>query len=770
MPSNLTGKIVSHYSVLELLGSGGMGVVYRALDRNLGRHVALKFISHNFEDDPIALRQFEREARTASQLNHPNICTVYAVQKWRGGPFIAMELLTGETIRQRLAAGPFDAPTVVDIGLQLASALGTAHEHGIVHRDVKPANVFMTPGGQVKLLDFGLAKELTLLGTDPGSSTGFTAAGRVIGTVNYMAPERLRGVAVDHRSDLFALGALFYEMITGRKAFEDDENVVAVIEAILQKSPRPLDGPGGPWPRGLLQIIETLLHKDPDDRYQSAAALGSALSALRGDLAGGRAVMSAPSAAAWRARASIAVLPFRNLSAEPDFEYFAEGLSEELIIALAKIDRVRVAAKASAFTFKARPDDVREIGDRLNVETVLSGTIQRSRSRIRVSCRLTSVADGSPIWSDRFDRETADVFALQDDIAGAIVDALRVTWVDRQASAHRHTENRESYHHYLRGRFYWGKRYEGGLKTAMEEFQSAIKGDPEYALAYAGMADAYAFLGLYSLMPPKLAFDKARVAAEQALALDAEVPQAHTSLGLVAMSADWHWPRAEAAFLRAVEIDRGQALAHLYYGWLLALTQRRTEAYAAIRKAQDADPLSPLVTSGSGWMHFLMRDYDQAVTECQKCVEVDPSFLVGLYVMAMAYGRMGRHAEALPLISRAAELSGRAPFYLALLGQVHAETGGHDQARAIIAELEARAATSYVAPHCFVYIHASLGDKDRAFEWQERACTDGAPPFYFLSPAIASLFDDPRHAAHLARMQAAVPGGASGVTRSLTRR
>ena len=751
MSTSAIGKTVSHYRILELLGSGGMGVVYKAEDQRLGRQVALKFVSGAFADDPIALRQFEREARHASSLNHPNICTIYEIDESDGQPFIAMELLSGQTVKERLAVSTFPIAELIDVGIQITDALGTAHGHGVVHRDVKPANIFITDRGQAKLLDFGLAKRLSLAELDAAGSTGFTAAGRILGTTNYMSPERLRGWEVDHRCDLFSVGAVLYEMMTGRHAFGGD-SVIEILEAILHDdSPTP-DPSTGPWPKGLLQIINRLLEKNPDDRFQSATALSTALVALRSDVVAGRAAMSSGTAEVSLHRASIAVLPFRNLGAEPDHEYFADGLAEELINALTKIERLRVAARASSFTFKGRDADLREIGTRLKVETVLSGTVRWSGQRLRASCRLMNVADGHQLWSERYDREMSDVFAVQDDITRSIVEKLKVAWVDKLEPVRRYTDNRDSYLHYLKGRFYWSKRYEGGLIKARDEFQAAIAEDGDNALAYSGMADVFAFLGLYSLMPPRAAFAKAKEAADRALAVDDTLPEGHTSLGLIAMSADWNWRRAEVEFMRAADLDKRQAMAHLYYAWLLALIDRRTEALIAIKRAQDADPLSPLINSGAGWMHFLMRDYDQAIAECQRCVEVDANFLVGLYVMAMAYTQKRQYDEAEPLIVRATELSNRAPFYLGLLGQIYADTGRKAEADAILAELDARSKTGYVPPHCYVYIYASLGDKDRAFAWQDKACDDGAPPFYFFSPAIASLHDDPRHKAHIRRM------------------
>jgi TolB-like protein/Tfp pilus assembly protein PilF len=758
--NHLIGQTVSRFHVLELLGAGGMGVVYKAEDPRLNRFVALKFLSNSLSEDPVALRQFDKEARTASALNHPNICTIYEIGECDGQPFIAMEMLSGQTVKQRLAKSTFEDTELIDVATQIADALAAAHAQGIIHRDVKPANIFITDRGQAKLLDFGLAKRTSFMEFDAGSSSGFTAFGRILGTPNYMSPERLCGQDIDHRTDLFSLGATLYEMLTGRYAFSG-ASIIEVIDAILHRDAPPFDSSLRPRPRGLMQIIGKLMEKAPADRYDSAEALMSALVVLRQDLAAGRAqmVVSAPPERSAR-RLSIAVLPFRNVGSQPDNEFFADGLAEELITALTQIQELRVAARASAFTFKGRKAELREIGSRLRVDTVLDGSVRRAGNHLRVSCRLTNVADGYQIWSEHYDREMADVFALQDEMARSIVDKLKVAWVDKLQPIRRYTDNRESYLHYLRGRFYWSKRYEGGLMTAKQEFEHALEKDIGNALAYSGLADVFAFLGLYSIMPPRAAFPVAKMNVDKALAIDDGLPEAHTSQGLIALSANWDWRVAEAEFMRALDLDKTQALAHLYYAWLLALRERRTEAFIAIKRAQNIDPLSTLVNSGAGWMYFLLREYDQAIADCQKCVEIDPNFLVGLYVMAMAYARKGDYEAAMPLITRATDLSNRAPFYLGLLGQIYAETGRMSEAEQVLAELERRSASGvYVPPHCYVYIHASRGDLDRAFEWQEKACDDGAPPFYFLSPAIGRMHDDPRHKAHLARMQSSPSSG-----------
>lgn len=747
----MIGRTVSRYHIVEVLGMGGMGVVYKAKDTRLGRTVALKFISDAFGADPMALRQFEREAQTASSLNHPHICTVYQVDEFEGRPFIAMEMLRGQALNQRLTEGALPPLEVIDFAIQITDALDAAHEKGIVHRDVKPANIFITDRAVVKLLDFGLAKQASVIEfdrDDRDASGSFTAAGRVFGTARYMSPERLLGHAIDHRSDLFSLGSVVLEMATGVPAF-GGAAVIETIDAILHGKPHGSRA----VPPTLRRIVSKLLEKNPDNRYQSAKALMSALLLARDTVRAGRDDASMPPATELL-KASIAVLPFRNMGKAPEDEYFCEGLAEELITALTKIEGVRVAARTSSFLFKGANIDIGEIGERLKVNAVLDGSVRRSGDRIRVSCQLLNTQDGYEIWSEQYDRKLADVFTLQDEMTRAIVDKLKVSLVEHLRPSSRRTDNRAAYHHYLRGRFYWSKRYEGGLKAAMDEFQQAITEDPDYAPAYAGLADTLMFIGLYSLERPRDMYARAATFIDRALSLDHMLPEAHTSLALVQLSASWDWHGAENSFLRAIELDPLHAPAHVYYSWLLALSGREWEAGVAAKRAQDIDPLSPLVNSGVAWMYFVSRDYDRAIEEAQKCLEVDPNFLVGLYVLGLAYLRKKLHAVAEPLIERSTLLSGRAPFYLGLQGLLFAETGELDKVAGIIAELDAlRDKGRYVPPHCYVYIYAGLGDFDRAFEWQDKACDDGAPPYYFFSPAIDCLHRDERHKRHLERMR-----------------
>ena len=755
MAKDLVGRTVGRYRVGNLIGVGGMGAVYRAHDTRLRRPVALKFVSAALAGDPVALRQFEREAQAASSLSHPNICTIFEIDKWEGEPFLAMELLTGQTLRERLAQSTLETGPLVDLAIQISDALRAAHEHGIVHRDVKPANTFITREGPAKLLDFGLAKRIPIEQPGDGMSTGFTAEGRILGTAHFMSPERLRGREVDPRSDLFSLGAMLYECVAGCRAFTG-ASMVEIIDAVLHREPPPLDERAGRQPKALLRIIGRLLEKAPDDRYDSARALVAELTALRDELAAGRAPISVAGRDWPLARASIAVLPFRNLDRDPAYEYFGDGLASEVISALDTIDGLKVAARTSAFTFRHRNVEIREIGTRLRVDTVLDGTVRRSGNTVRVVCRLTKVADGFQVWSQRYEFDKSamgEIFAVQDQITRSIVEKLIATRIAELRPLQHYTEDRESYFNYWRGRFYWAQRYQGGLDEAMRQFDAAIERDPRNALAFAGKADVVLFRGLYSLKRPRDAFKEASTVAGQALKLDLGLPEIHTSLGLLAL-ATWKFRTAETEFSRAVALDKKQALANIYYSWLLAMRQRHREAVQAIDRAQLADPIAPLVNSGAGFTYSLMQQYEQAVKECEKCAEFEPDFLVGLYVMGTALARLGKYDRALSLINRAVLLSRRGAFYLGLMGQIHSEMGHTTQVEEILAELHARAATrEYIPPHAFAYIYAARGDKDRAFEWQQKACEDGAPPFYFSS--LVSLASDPRHQAQMDRMEEA---------------
>jgi len=740
--------------VLERLGGGGMGVVYHAEDTRLTRPVALKFLTPRHAGEVVALMRFRREARLASSLTHPNICTIYEIDEFEGQPFIAMEFLVGHSLKQKIQSERPSQDELLAIAIQVCEALDAAHGKGIVHRDVKPANVFLTAEGRVKVLDFGLAKYSHTVSegeSDESTASVETHERLIAGTVAYMSPEQVLNQPLDQRSDLFSLGSMLFEMATGRRPFRT-ASALETMNNIVHTEPEPLTRLTVNHSPELSRIVGKLLIKDREQRYQTAKAALVDLQRLKQQVEIGQSDFVLPLRRADTPEPSVAVLPFLNLGPDPDIEYFCDGMAEELTAALSKVRRLRVAARVSAFGFKHRSAPIPTIGKRLKVATVLEGSVRKAGDRLRITVQLVNVADGYQIWCERYDRKIDDVFVVEDEIARSIVEKFKVAALPGGSLVRHHTENRAAHELYLKGRFYWSKRLEGGLRIALQHFERSIQEDPGYALAYSGIADAHVFLGLYSLRRPKDAFQKAREAADIALTIDEELPEAHVSQALIKLGADWDWPGAKREFERALELDPTQALAHIYYSWLLVLMGHSEEAFAEARCGQEFDPLSPLLNSTAGYTFFLARHYYQAVELCQAALEVDQNFLVALYVMGMCYGQMGLLKESIELLERAASVSQRSPFFLGLLGKYCAEAKQTQKAVALLAELDGLTTSIYVPPHAFAYIRVGLGDYDRALDWQERACEDGASPFNYFSPAIEKLHPLPRHKEHLRRM------------------
>ena len=727
-----------------------MGVVYAAEDTRLGRQIALKFIADDALQNPETLARFEREARLASGLNHPHICTIYDVQSGAGRPFIAMELLRGETLLERVRGGPLPTSDIIEFGYQVADALSAAHALGMVHRDIKSANVFITERGLVKILDFGLAKIVGPKADTDDTDTIATVTSAVsgpIGTIQYMSPEQLLSKPIDGRSDLFAVGILLYEMTCGKLPFGGDTKL-ATVNSVLNDQPKFADAVLSSRPAPLLNLIVRLMQKDRELRVQTADGVRDELALLRRQLQAGALAVGG----ATNTDASLAVLPFRDLGPDPDNEYLCDGLAEELVSSLSRLPNLRVASRTSAFAFKGRDVNVQSIGHQLHVSAILEGSVRKSGARMRTTVQLVNVSDGYTMWSERFDRTVEDVFAVQDEIALAIVDQLKVKLGMRATEAPliaRYTDNHEAYHLYLRGRYHWAKRYQGGMVKALECFTQAIALDPDYALAHAGLADAYAILAFYTLAPPKATLEKARASAHRALAIDPKLAEAHVSLALILLGANYDVEGALREFEVALVLNPRQPLARAYYSWLLVILGRVEEALIEAGRARDEDPMSQTVLGSVAYTHFLARRYEQAIAECDRCLEIGSGFLVALYIKGMSLGQLRRHDEAIATLEEAATLSDRAPFYLALLGAYHARAGHLDRARQLLAEVESDNSGRYTSPHVYTYIYAGLGDLDRAFAWQEKAIAEGVPPFNLLSPSLAELHQDPRHLAHL---------------------
>jgi len=555
----MMGKIISHYKILKKIGEGGMGEVYLAEDTKLDRKVALKFLPKRFTnvgangDSP--KERFFREARAAAALNHPNIVTIYEINEYEDQTYIAMEYIEGETLKDKITSGTLLLTKVVDYAIQICEGLQKAHAAGIVHRDIKPQNIIINRDGQVKILDFGLAKLKGVSQLTKESST--------LGTVNYMSPEQIQGLDVNQRTDIWSLGVVLYEMITGQLPFKGDYEH-AVVYSILNEEPEPLSKLRPDVPSELERIVGNALAKSENERYDNVEALLEDLKALKRLLKSNLLLEKASDKAS---KPSIAVLPFRDMSSQKDQEYFCEGIAEELINALVKLDGLRVAARTSAFQFKDSDSDIKKIGLKLQVETVLEGSIRKAGDQIRITAQLINVTDGFHLWSEKYDRKLQDIFAIQDEISLAIVDKLEVKLLghDRTALVRRHTVDQEAYNLYLKGLYFWNRRLEGGMRKAMAFFQQAIEKDPDYALAHVGIADVYNITGYLGFLSPAEAFPKAKTAAEKALAIDNKLGEAHASLAWATTCYDWNWSSAEKLYLRAIELNPQYGTAHEWY-------------------------------------------------------------------------------------------------------------------------------------------------------------------------------------------------------------
>ena len=744
----MVGKTISHYRVLDALGRGGMGMVYRAEDIRLGRFVALKFLPEDQFQKPEARERFAREARAASALNHPNICTIYDVGEHEGHPFLVMECLDGATLRERLRRGRMETPEALNVCIQLADALDAAHTRGIVHRDLKPGNIFITERGDPKILDFGLAKMVVSLSADTITSTGIgsgreiTTSGATVGTVGYMAPEQARGEDLDGRADLFSLGVVMYEMATGSVAFPGP-TAAMIFDQILNRTPAAAVLVNPQLPAALSDVIDKLLRKERYARYQTARELRDDLLAVKREAESGTS-RSGSRVFVLRERPSIAVLPFANLSPDPENEYISDGLADELISALMKLETLRVVARTSSFQFKGKALDIRDIGEKLSVRHVLEGTVRRSGNRLRITAQLINVADGCQMWSERFDREMEDIFAVQDEIAGAIVENLKIKLVgEGEPIVRHHTRNLEAYNLYLKGRFYWAKRHRAGIQKAVELFQAALKEDPNYALAYSGLADYFGTVAFYGAVPPADIEPKAQAMARKALELDPTLPEAHMSWANYKMMFTWDWAEAEEAFKRALELDPNLTMAHAYYGFLLTFMGHYERAAAESRKAVELEPLSPAVHAAAAYTEYIAGQYEASMQHSAVAIEIDPEFVAAQWPLGLCHLQRGEHEEAIAIYERALELSQRTPSYVALYAYVCARIGRREEAQKVLAEL--LASPRYVSPGHLLWVYVGLGDRENTLKWLRTAVEQGVSPaiYYVVRQDLAEFSADP---------------------------
>jgi serine/threonine protein kinase/tetratricopeptide (TPR) repeat protein len=780
----MIGQTISHYRIVEQLGAGGMGIVFKAHDSRLDRAVALKFLPETMAQEPLALERFRREARAASALNHPNICTIYDIGDQDGRAFIAMEFLDGETLRSYIHGKALPLEEILKLGIQIAEALDAAHAEGIIHRDIKPANIFVTKRGQAKVLDFGLAKLVPkgVAGADAdfgGETLDSTSiVGIISGTPSYMSPEQIRGDNLDPRTDIFSLGLVLYEMATGRQAFSGATGGM-IIEVVLTRPPVPARSINPDLPPRLEEIINKALHKDRDHRYQQAADIRADLQRLeRGADSGWRVApqdaASVPmsstshlqSTGEQRARNStaqthslrsqrvskiidsLAVLPFENASRDPENEYLSDGIAGSLINILATVPRLRVMAQSTAFRYKGRQIDPQAVGRELNVRAVLTGRMMQSGGSLRIGTELVDVATGSQLWGAQFDRKPGDIFAIQDEISNEISEKLRLklTRAEKKQLSKRQTLDADAYRLYLRGRHYWNRWTEEGFYKAIEYFHQAAEKDPGYALAYAGVADSYVLLGWNSYLPPRDAFPKAKVAAMEALRLDPDLGEAHAPLAAILWLHDWQWQAAQTEFKRSLALTPAYPTANHWYAEYVMTMGRHSEAITRMKNSQELDPLSLIISDAIGWSLYMARRYDDAIEQLQRTVELDPNYPVTYWVLSLSLTKMGRYDLAIAEGEKGVSLSGGSPMMRAALAQTLGAAGRKDKAIEILDDLAKLAKQKYVAPYFFAGIHVGLGENDRAMECLEKSYEEHSHWLIYLhmDPGLDALRSNPR--------------------------
>ncbi len=767
-PAELQAALADRYVIERELGSGGMATVYLARDLKHRRFVALKVLSPALAAS-LGADRFLREIELAARLQHPHIVTVFDSGDAGGILWYTMPYVEGETLRARLERErqlPLDV--ALRIAVEAARALEFAHQHGVLHRDVKPENLLLTMDGSTMVADFGIAR--------PWAETGgLTQSGMVVGTPAYMSPEQAAGErALDARTDVYALGSVLYEMLAGEMPYTGANPQVLLAKRLSE--PAPSLRTTRDIPVAIERTVARALARAPADRYATAAEFARALQSVdapsrpimrrRWPAAAALVLVALGVAAAIRFRAgasstatpaSAAVLPFADLSEGKDQEYFSDGLTDELITALSRVEGIRVAARTSSFQFKGRQIDVSEIGRQLHVGAVLEGSVRKSGDRVRITAQLVSTRDGYQLWSDAYDRELKDVFGVQEDIARSIITALQVKLGARgnRALRARPTGDLQAYDLYLKGRFAWNQRTATGMAQAVRFLEQAVARDSGFALAWAALADAYVLAIPYAGAPRDIDWPKARAAVARSLALDSTVGEAHTALAYGTMIYDWDWPAAEADFRRAIAVDPAYPTGHQWYGDFLWSQGRLHEAQDQMREALRLDPLSLVISSEVGATYYLMRQYDSAETQVRATLQLDPNYAHGLYILGMVYLQQHRYREAVAALERALELGGFQEDLGGAMAYAYAAAGDRAAATRYTAELERRLSAAQTGPFALALAFTGQGDLTRAFAQLDRAITvrDIFLPEDFFDPQLDPLRADPRFAAIEKRMR-----------------
>jgi serine/threonine-protein kinase len=751
----MIGRTLSHYRVDAVLGEGGIGLVYRAWDTRLERQVALKVLKARSDADAEA--ELLREARNVSALNHPHICAVYDVAEDTGLAFIVMELVDGRALSELVAGSPLPPATAIGYGRQIADALAHAHDRGIVHRDLKSANVVISPEGYAKVLDFGLARRLG--NVDVQALTQSANAHVIAGTVAYLSPEVLRGEPPDQASDLWALGVVLYEMAAGRLPFQGQTGFELSGAILHEPLPPLLDA----TPPAFAAVIERSLGKDRARRYRQAIEVRAALETAAASLSRSPSVARAPREAVRPRRSgartvkSLAVLPMENLSGDPAQEFFADGMTETLIASLMRIGALKVISRTSVMRYKGVRLPLPEIAAELKVDAVIEGSVLRSGDRVRVSAQLIHAATDTHIWAQTYDRALRDVLALQDDVAKAIAGEIQVTLTpqERRRLDSARQVDPQAYELWLKGRHHWNRRTDQHLRTAITYFQQAIDRDAQWALGYVGLADSWNVLGWWGSLPPKEVFPAAKAAAERALALDPNLGEAYSSLGYALHYYYRDWPAAERAFTRALEINPGYPTGHHWFAVAQMSLGRRDLALAGISRAQELDPLALIIQVAHGLIAYMAEDFDLTAAKCRESLGLDPAFLTAHTMLGLAELERGRSDEALVALEEGMRLSNRLDsFALGALAYGLARCGRTTEARGIVGELTAPTESMNASPYMLAAVHVALGEHDQALVLLERAVEERAALVVFLKvdPRFASLRQHPQFAELLERI------------------